>query len=467
MADPEAAKVVEETVALAEEPAKASEETGCADEAAAPKSGLQTFLKVFVLDQPVLTCFHIFLPFAIWMMFTMKEGDAQSESWAFMLCLLAIVPLAERLGFATEEVSKYTGETVAGLLNATFGNVPELVVTIIAIAHGKELVAIQTLVGGVLSALLIVSGLSAFFGGIKNKVQQFNVENASGLLHMVMLVAVVVSLTTLAEMNGYGTFEEMDTRDKMRTVSVVTSSRIIAIICLLIYGAFLFFSLYTHKELFEDAEKDDDEEEEEPELGLYTALGTMVVLVGIISWLSDGMVASIEGAAEHSGIPQLVICTLIIPNVNNAPEHSVAVLMAWNNRIDASIATSVGSAAQLAILMIPIAIIADWIGGGDLDFGMEPILAGGLVFGALFAMFVLSSGKSTWIHGLMLLTGYAAIIVAFFLESDIANKGIDNGGTNRSFALWSTNGWRKVQMLRMNHHSHSGHHEQLYPRHAP
>ena len=126
---------------------------------------VQTGLQIIIFDQPILACLHVFLPVAIVAMATVKKGDSHGEAWQFLFCLLAVVPLAERLGYATEQLTSHVGEVVAGLLNASFGNVPELVVTIVAIAHGLEDVAVQTLVGGVLSALLVVSGLSALFGG--------------------------------------------------------------------------------------------------------------------------------------------------------------------------------------------------------------------------------------------------------------------------------------------------------------
>jgi Ca2+:H+ antiporter len=153
----------------------------------------------------------------------------------------------------------------------------------------------------------------------------------------------------------------------------------------------------------------------------------MGALVALISYLSDGLVDAIDGAAEHSGIPSLILCALIIPNVSNALEHAVSIQMAWKGRLDASIATSAGSAAQLAIFFIPFAILADWVAGGYIGFGMEPILVGALAISALFAEIVLSSGRCTWMHGVLLLTTYGAIMGAFWLSASIAPRQVFDG----------------------------------------
>ena len=245
--------------------------------------------------------------------------------------------------------------------------------------------------------------------------QKFNKTNSNALLIMVLLVAIIVCMVTVGELHGYGLVHKA--AGSKATLDIVDGSRALAILLILVYGAYLYYSLISHRDLFIS---ESDEDEDETVLGIYTALLIMAVLVGLISWLSDGMVAAIDGAAEHSGIPSLVICTFLIPNVNNAPEHAVAVLMAWHNKIDASISTSVGSAAQLGVFLLPFAMIADWVVGGTLDFGMEPILAGGLVLGSVFAYLVLSAGTSTWMHGILLLTLYAAIIGSFFLKSELA-----------------------------------------------
>jgi Ca2+:H+ antiporter len=377
-------------------------------------------LKIWVLDQPILACLHIFLPFAIICMNTMREVDARSEAITFLTCLLAVVPLAERLGYATEQVGGHMGEVASGLLNASFGNVPELVVTFIAVKQGLELVAIQMLIGGILSCLLLVTGLSVFLGGLKHKVQRFNTANSSTLISMVLIIATFAGLITMAERYGAG----VGTPQRHKIPGALAASRALAVVGMVVYIMYMVYSLKPQKEMLGEKDGEDDKE---PELSALSAICMMAALVALISYLSGGLVDAIDGAAEHSGIPSLILCTLIIPNVSNALEYSVSIQMAWKGRLDASIATSVGSAAQFA--NFPFAILADWVAGGSIGFGMEPILVAGLAISAVFASIVLSSGLCTWMHGMLLTTTYGAIIGAFWLSASIAPKHVfDDGG---------------------------------------
>eukprot|EP00900_Chrysochromulina_parva_P009823 jgi/Chrpa1/18842/Chrysochromulina_OHIO_Genome00025362-RA len=379
-------------------------------------------LKIWVLDQPILACLHIFLPFAIICMNTMREVDARSEAITFLTCLLAVVPLAERLRYATEQVGGHTGEVASGLLNASFGNVPELLVTFIAVKQGLELVAIQVLIGGILSCLLLVTGLSVFLGGLKHKVQRFNTANSSTLISMVLIIATIAGLITMAERYGAG----VGTPQRHKNPGALAASRALAVVGMVVYILYMVYSLKPQKEMLDEKDGKDDDDKE-PELSALSAICMMAALVALISYLSGGLVDAIDGAAEHSGIPSLILCTLIIPNVSNALVYSVSIQMAWKGRLDASIATSVGSAAQFA--NFPFAILADWVAGGSIGFGMEPILVAGLAISALFASIVLSSGLCTWMHGMLLTTTYGAIIGAFWLSASIAPEHVfDDGG---------------------------------------
>jgi len=416
-------------------------------------SCLRWIARLLILDQPILAPLHVFLPIAIYNIFTTDHDSPSSEAWLFLTCLLATVPLAERLGFATDQLCSHVGQQRAGLLNASFGNVPELVVTIAAIRRGISTVAVEALIGSALSNLLLVSGLSALVGGLRHHVQKFNTHNSAMLAYMSLAMAALVGMVTAAELlSPTGSADPT-----YAPAAIVGGSRAIAVACVSLYGFFLIFSLVTHKELFDDTDEaealvDGDtggsgagavdggtagggvkagaaggeaggeavqatEASNEPLLGAWGAVLMMAVLIALISWLSDGLVDAIDGAVEHSGIPSLILCTLVIPNVNNAPEHSVAAMMAWNNRFDAAVASSVGSAAQLNALLLPLTVLLDWAAGGAASFAVLPVLASGMAVGTLFATAVFTSGRSTWMHGVLLLVVYGAIIGAFWMQS--------------------------------------------------
>mgnify|MGYP002630590995 CR=1 FL=1 len=383
-------------------------------------------LKIVVLDRPMLATLHLALPFAVLFMLSATDGDPASEARSFFACLLALIPLAELLGYATEQLAAHTSSVTAGLLNASLGNVPELVVTILCIVKRLDHVAVQTLVGGTLSNLLIVSGLSMFFGGVRHKVQAYNINNARALLYLTLLVAIFAFLMTLAErMEGPSFSSTAPVPRSRHAIEVIAGSHALAVGALVLYGAFLLYSMHTHKDLFDDDVEEgggeDNDEEEEMLLGYKGALAWMAALVAIISWLSDGMVDAIDGAAVHIGMPSVLITVVVIPNVNNALEHLVAVMQAWKNNLDISIAVSVGSAAQLLVLMLPLAVVTDWIvhpSSASLTLSMPPLLAAVMLTSIGFATAVLSTGKSTWLHGLLLLACYAAATSAVCIMID-------------------------------------------------
>jgi len=395
------------------------------DDYSGPLGWSRLGLKIIIFDRPWLALLHLVLPFAIFCMLTTVDGDPESEGCTFFTCLLALIPLAELLGYATEQLAAHSSNTIAGLLNASLGNVPELVVTIICIAKHLDHIAIQTLVGGAISGLLVVSGLSMFFGGLKHQTQSFNKHNVLSLLYLILLVALFIVTITLAEYVEESRAAYKATAPRPRashSAEVLAGSHMLALAALLVYFAFLLYSLHTHKDLFDDGnDEGEGGDEDEPLLGFASALVWMVVLVALISWLSDGMVDAIDGAATKMGIPSVVITMVLIPNVNNALEHLVAVIQAWKGHLDLSIAISVGSAAQLLVLLLPLAVITDWAISGShstLTLSMTPLLAALLLVSATFGLAILSTGHSSWLHGFLLLTCYVSVAVSACIMVD-------------------------------------------------
>lgn len=381
----------------------------------------RTALQLLVLDNPSFALLYIFLPLAV---FTAQQHDTNAETRLFFFSLLAIVPLADRLAYVTEQLAAHTNEVVAGLLNASFGNVPELIVTAVAVSHSSEDFAMQAIVGGVFNALLLGAGASIFVGGLCHKEQRFNQANSSLLLSLVLLMAVFVALMTAAE----------QAQQPPSDSALLSASHVLAVLSLVMYLSYLAFSLGTHRELFGDEDVDGAEKGETPLLSVGAAVLWMTALVVLIAYLTDMMVPAIEGASKHSGLPSLIITAVILPTVNNAAEIFVAVRMACSGLIDASIASSVGSAAQLSMLHIPVCILADWAAGGldPIGLGVNPVLAATLGAGALFGGSVLSRGSATWMHGLLLLACYGGVVTVFWLtrvEDDA------EGGADRQLAL--------------------------------
>ena len=395
-----------------------------------------------------------------------------ASTWHFSRSLLAIVPLAERIGYATEQLAMHVGEFAAGLINTTLGNVPELIVTCVALAKSQPTIALDSLVGGVLSNLLLVSGLSLFAGGLRRRVQIFNTILSSTLISILFLSALVFVLSSAVP----AAYEHVTLTSVkpmvVRRVEVLSRpatnvSRMLAVAEMALYALFLVFSLRTHSNLFnggeqekrndqgecnaqekmtsskaaaaaaaanaesgdedpevasinraymsrEFANKKEEEEEDEVVLGTRASLFWLTILAALISWVSNGLVDSIEGAAKKSGMCQLFITAIILPNVNNAPEHAVAIRLGIKDKADLVLSIALGSAAQLGLLLLPAAVILDWFNGGTLNFRIRSVEYQAYVFGVLLAALLLHSGRSTWMLGLTLIIGYVVISCAWF-----------------------------------------------------
>ncbi|XP_057867303.1 vacuolar cation/proton exchanger 3 isoform X2 [Cryptomeria japonica] len=344
--------------------------------------------------------------------------------WVFIISLLGLAPLAERLGFITEQIAFYTGPTVGGLLNATCGNATEVIIAVIALWHGKNNVVKYSLLGSVLSNLLLVLGTSLLCGGLAHmkKEQKFN-TTASGINCSLLMMA---SLSLMLPLAFKHSFIHGDA-----TVSVLKLSRFTSVIMLLAYGAYLFFQLSTHRQVFDEGqETEDEEEEEEPCIGLISSIIWLCAITVVISVLSQFVVVTIEDVAESWGISVSFISIILLPIVGNAAEHAGAVLCALKNKLDISLGIAVGSATQISMFVIPFITVVAWIRDiyMDLDFHLLDTLI--LFATVLITAGVLQDGNSNYMKGIVLLLCYFIIAACFFLlQTPLTNGGVDHGDT--------------------------------------
>eukprot|EP01018_Ginkgo_biloba_P033314 Gb_18642 [translate_table: standard] len=337
--------------------------------------------------------------------------------WVFIVSLLGLAPLAERLGFVTEQIAFYTGPTVGGLLNATCGNATEMLIAVFALYHGKNNVVKFSLLGSVLSNLLLVLGTSLFCGGLANmkKEQKFD-KTASGINSSLLLMA---SMCLMLPLVLHRSVSYTDT-----TVSTLNLSRVSSIIMLVAYGAYLFFQLKTHKQLYEEGqETEDEEDEEEPSIGLISSIVWLCTLTVIISVLSQYIVQTIEDVAESWGISVGFISIILLPIVGNAAEHAGAVLFALKNKLDISLAVAMGSATQISMFVIPFISVVGWIMGRPMDLDFHVLETVALFGSVIIVAFVLQDGTSNYMKGLVLLLCYFVIGTCFFVLDTPLTKG--------------------------------------------
>jgi Ca2+:H+ antiporter len=382
----------------------------------------------------------------------------------FCVNFIAIIPLAALLSYATEELALYVGEVLGGLLNASFGNAVELIVSIIALTQGKVVIVQTSLVGSMLSNLLLVLGMCFFFGGINRVEQSFNIV-VSGTAASLLSLAIGVFIIPAA----FAQFTPGDGDD-----GVTPLSRGVAVLLLLVYAAYLIFQLKTHtdvyneksekalthkekaraeaqqngrvgsvsqgvaaigagtaaasggfineKNLVSDKKNDPsstDEEDEDEEVPQLTRLGALITLAGstvLIALCSESMVSAIDVLKQD--ISEEFIGLILLPIVGNAAEHATAVTVAIKDKMDLAIGVAVGSSLQIALLIFPFMVLINWFGVGspaDLNLNMDGFQVAVLFISIILVNYVIQDGKSHWLEGVMLMTLYISIAVASFV----------------------------------------------------
>ncbi|CAK9026981.1 Vacuolar cation/proton exchanger 5 (Ca(2+)/H(+) antiporter CAX5) (Ca(2+)/H(+) exchanger 5) (Protein CATION EXCHANGER 5) [Durusdinium trenchii] len=357
------------------------------------------------------------------------------HAWVFLSSLVALIPLAERISFVTEDVAKYTNQTLGGLLNATFGNITELVVCIFAIRAGLFRVVQLSMLGSVLSNLLLVLGSAFLVGGIRHKEQYFNRSAAvtnTGLLIFAVLALSLPSILDETHSGAGGVHTEIKANHPQGWLKGNGSleaenlpggdaplwySRFIALCMLLMYGLLIFFQLVTHTHLFE-GEEEDEEEEDPGILGFYGGVVWLGIITVFIAALSQWIVDTIEGAAASLGMHILFISGILVPIVGNAAEHAAAVVFAYRNKMEIALGSAVGSAVQISVFVIPLCVVIGWMMDKPMTMNFHIFETSTMLLTSVSIAIILMDGKANWLKGTMLILGYCIIGAGFWAHAD-------------------------------------------------
>jgi Ca2+:H+ antiporter len=374
------------------------------------KIGFKDSLKSFFLKK--LNILLIILPFSFMAHF-LSWGDVTT----FILNFLVIVPLAKLLGHCTEDISLRTGAIVGGLLNATFGNAVELIISIAALQKGLLDVVKSSLIGSILSNLLFVLGLSFFFGGIYFSDQKFNYtasQTACALLSISVFAFLIPSVFDLVHFSG---------DDSNREVLIL--SRGTAVILIILYFFYLFFQLKTHRHLFDNeqatvlAEVTNDSptasEQEEPTMDLSFAVISLICVTIVVAACAEFLVSAIEGVASKANLSHTFIGIILLPLVGNAAEHVTAITVAMKNKMDLSISIAIGSSLQISLFVLPLTTLIGWALGQKMSMDFHTFETVVLFMTVLTVNYIIQDGRSNWIEGAMLLAAFLILGTAFFL----------------------------------------------------
>lgn len=321
------------------------------------------------------------------------------SEYIFLFNFLVIIPLASLLGDMTEAVAGHLGNNLGGFLSATFGNAVEIILAIQTILWGELRVLQAFLLGLIFSNTLLVLGLAYIFSGKKS---EFQTREASVPAFMILVSAFILVVTSVHAINNEAEQGE-----------VKLVSRVGALILLFIYWAYLIFSLRLHSQLLHsDAEM---EEKLVEELSIGGSLGGLAITTVLVGIFSQFLVASIDDFVYELGVSKTFLGVIILPVIGNFIEHVTAVGMAREGKMDVAVSISLGSTAQIGLLVIPAAVISGWIIHVPVIIGFTSLEIILLVLSIVVVLFVVVQGKPSFITGLVLLClyGFLALVIWF------------------------------------------------------
>jgi Ca2+:H+ antiporter len=349
-------------------------------------------------------------------------------------------------------------------------NAVELIVSIIALVKDETLIVKTSLIGSILSNLLLVMGMCFFFGGLRREEQFFNVTVATTAASLLALAIASVIIPT-----AFNQFALLDASnkddDEKKSQRLASISRGTAIILLFVYGCYLYFQLKTHsamymqeskkvaqrpskrklpgghiqkglaaaggigagpgrthptdvarppndelvqRDAYEVQQAADDEDEDIPNLHLWVAIGTLAGATVIIALCADFMVDSISAITAGDKVSTEFVGLILLPIVGNAAEHATAVTVAVKDKMDLAIGVAVGSSMQIALLVLPLMVILGWIlGKEDMNMSFDGFQVAVLFVSILLVNYLISDGKSHWLEGVLLQCLYLIIAVTY------------------------------------------------------
>ena len=341
----------------------------------------------------------IFVPIAL----IAAQVRPQAHTLLFVLSVLAIVPLAALLSHATESVAAKTGDAVGGLLNATLGNLTELIIALAALQAGEYMLVKASIAGAIVTNTLFMLGGSFLLGGLKYHMQEFNRVSArlqSGLLFLATIALLVPSVIAKVDSGTGAGFTHR--------LSVG-----LAVLLIIAYGLGMLFSLKTHRELFGSESHGEEGEEPWP---IRLALATLAGVTILVAVVSEIFVHSVQEAALSLGMTQAFVGFVVVALVGAAAEMASAFSGARKNRLDLSVGIALGSASQIALFVAPVLVLLSYLmGPAPMDLQFWPGSVAAMVIAALAASLVTNTGRSTWFVGVLVLMLYLIFAMTLYL----------------------------------------------------
>jgi Ca2+:H+ antiporter len=342
----------------------------------------------------------LFIPLAI----ILDKIGSVPQPLLFILAAVAIFPLAALLVHATEQLATYTGDSIGGLLNATFGNAPELIIALVALKAGLYDMVKASIIGAILANMLLGLGVAFLLGGFRRHVQEFNPAATRNYMTMMLLAVISLSIPS--------TFHNFVTADTIKHEQYVNLA--VAMVLLATYFLSLVFMLKTHPEFFKSlgqAEENGSKQRWSPLRAVVTLLLTSI----FVTFMSEILVGAVEDTAKVLGMSQAFIGIVVLAVVGGAAESSSAVAMGVKNRMDLSVSIAIGSSIQIALFVAPVLVLASYfMAPHPLNLVFERSLLGAVFLTVLISIMVAGDGKANWFKGVQLITVYLIMGVMFY-----------------------------------------------------
>ena len=352
--------------------------------------------------KPSIDWLFVFIPVSL-----VLEYLHVPEPVLFFSAALAIVPIARLIVLSTEQLAIRTGDAIGGLLNATFGNAPELIIALVALRAGFFDMVRASIIGAILANLMLASGLSFLLGGLRYHTQEYNA--AAARLYSSMMLISAISLGVPSAFNRF--FSPDSTIREEKLINLGT-----AFVLLLAYALYLVFLLKTHPDYFRSAEIAHEEHGHgEGQWSVGKAVASLVGASVLAAWMSEILVGAAEGTGKALGMSEVFIGIVLLAIIGGAAESGSAIAMARKNKLDLSIGIAMGSSIQIALFVAPVLVlVSGFIAPQPLELSFTRAEIGTLFLGVLVGAIVAGDGRSNWYKGVQLTLVYAMIAILFY-----------------------------------------------------
>ena len=337
------------------------------------------------------------------------EYAGAADPWIFFAAALALVPVAGLIVRSTEQVATYTGETIGGLLNATFGNAPELIIALVALRAGFVDMVRAALAGSILVNLLLALGIAFLAGGLKHHTQTYN--SAAARVYASMMLIASFSLMVPSAFSRFVAPDET-----VRSETLLNFG--LAAVLLVAYALYLLFQLKTHPDEFAGepgAVSDKEDKAHEARWSLPRALASLLVASVVAAWMSEVLVGAAQGTGEALGMSEVFIGVVFLAIVGGAAGPPAAIVMAMRDKMDLAVGIALGASIQIALFVAPVLVLASYLVAPEpleLAFTRAEVVA--IFMGSLIGAVVAGDGRSNWYKGVQLIAVYLIIALMFY-----------------------------------------------------